>query len=281
MKMTTRGCSKFEALMLQEANGVISTPERVRLMAHLEGCESCARSFESYEEIFSSVAERVRSEPPVEFWEGYYDRLQEKLGRQHPDSSPGPLGSRLAEYLSGLISALGPVRPALGIAVVIALVGAGVFLGRSDLFKRTDPETALTGTGTLPEETRAEAELYMERSRTVLLGLANFDSKQDDPDLLNLPRRREIAQVLVNRTPELKSALARTDQDRLRRLIADLEVILIQIANMDQTSDLVEIETVKSGVDRKALLFKIDIQEMLRIEQTQSLTNPSVTDGLY
>ena len=60
----------------------------------------------------------------------------------------------------------------------------------------------------------------------------------------------------------LKTELTSPDQQRLHNLIADLEVILLQIANLESQIDVDGIEMVKSGVDRRGILLKINLEEM-------------------
>lgn len=109
-------------------------------------------------------------------------------------------------------------------------------------------------------ETRARH--YMDRSKVLLLGLVNFDPSADDPAALDLPRRQAAARRLVDEAAPLKDDLAAADEQRLRELVADLEVILLQIANLEAEHDVPAIEMVRSGVDRRALLLKINVEQM-------------------
>lgn len=103
---------------------------------------------------------------------------------------------------------------------------------------------------------------YIDRSKVLLLGLVNFDPAVDDPAGLDLTRQQALARNLVDEAGALKEDLAAADRQRLRGLIADLEVILLQIANLEAQHDLPAIEMVKSGVDRRAILLKINVEEM-------------------
>jgi hypothetical protein len=60
----------------------------------------------------------------------------------------------------------------------------------------------------------------------------------------------------------LKKELSNTNDRRLEKLVGDLELILLQIKNLEEKEDLPEIELVKSGVDRKGLLLKINLEQM-------------------
>jgi len=52
----------------------------------------------------------------------------------------------------------------------------------------------------------------------------------------------------------------------LRLLVSDLEVILLQIANLESEHNLSTIEMVQSGVDRRGILLKINLEEMRQTE---------------
>lgn len=44
----------------------------------------------------------------------------------------------------------------------------------------------------------------------------------------------------------------------------DLEVILLQISNLNETQSTLGIEIVQTGIHRRALLFKINLEEIRR-----------------
>lgn len=148
-------------------------------------------------------------------------------------------------------------------AAAIALVAVGVFLGRSSLFDASDAPVA-SGPSTELVELDERAWTYLDRSRTLLLGVANFNAGEDDPADLQLARRQSIAAELVREAPELQQALSASDRQRLSALIADLELVLLQLAHLDEEIDLPQLEMVQQGVDQKAILFKIDVEAMNR-----------------
>ena len=83
---------------------------------------------------------------------------------------------------------------------------------------------------------------------------------------LNLDRQQQISENLVREAGTLKAELTEPAQQRLRRLVTDLELILVQIANLETEHDLSAIELVRSGVDRNGLLMKINLAEMMQAE---------------
>ena len=52
-------------------------------------------------------------------------------------------------------------------------------------------------------------------------------------------------------------------------MVSDLEVILMQIANLESDYDLPAIEMVKSGVERRGIFLKINIEEMEKNQKQQ------------
>ncbi len=222
----------------------------------------------------AKVAERIRPEPPEEYFEEYFDRLVERIEEEDRTKALSGGTIRVSERISGLLGAISaairPPRWAMQFGIAVILVGVGVLLGQSNLFQVIP--SSQNGAKQSIEMARATASAlqYLERSKTLLIGLVNYDPEHDGSGMLNVPRQKKMALNLVTEATEIRTALNHPDQQRLRRLIADLEVILIQIANLDPESDVVEMETIKSGVDRKALLFKINVEEMLRPEGNTS-----------
>jgi hypothetical protein len=81
---------------------------------------------------------------------------------------------------------------------------------------------------------------------------------------LDLPFQKQVSQELVSQAGDLKSDLKDPSQRRLRKLVVDLETILLQIANLESKNDLEAVEFVKQGVENGGLLLKINLNEMGR-----------------
>jgi len=128
--------------------------------------------------------------------------------------------------------------------------------------------TAGLGTGSadtgLGIELVQRTQNYIERSKTMLLAIVNFDQENDDPFTLGLPYQRQVSQELVQEAAWIKSGLADSRERRLQELVTDLEVILLQIANLEAESDLEAIELVKDGVENRGILLKINLADMRR-----------------
>jgi len=248
-------CNDIQLLMLDVLAGSAAQGGQSRLDEHLASCDACRREWALLESI--TEAPEHRPDPGQEFWDGYLGRLEERMERA--DS---------ADVLPRASFSLVP-RRVLQVAAAIAILAIGVLLGRASLSE--------DGPFPVPGEMRtelaaldAEAWSVLDRSRTLLLDVANFDASQDLPADLNLDRRQTAASQLVREAADVRSRMSEADRQRMMDLLSDLEVILLQLAHLDAEVDLPQIEMMQNGMDRKALFFKIDIESMNRPDESTS-----------
>jgi len=245
---------------------------------------------------FKALLENRRMDDPGnEFWDSYYDSLSARMKADTAKLAQSSRGSGIASRLANLL--LPRPRLAWQIALGVFLLSSGILVGRfglggsesdttgaSDLASSTEPVTPDIASGedgtASSDEAIARAHAVLGRSRTLLLGMVNFDVSEDDPSHLAINRRRNIARSLIDESAEISSQLAKTDQLQLNFLLTELEVILLQIANLGQDYDLAGIEMIQKGVNKKSLLFKIDIAEMRRLDEQLSLETRNSGDAM-
>jgi hypothetical protein len=105
------------------------------------------------------------------------------------------------------------------------------------------------------------ASRYLDRSKVLLIGLVNADAG-DDAAPLELAAQKKASGRLVREAAVLKSGLSRSagpEERRLARLIDDLEVVLLQIANLEAESDSAAVDVVRAGVRDRDLIFRINL----------------------
>lgn len=105
---------------------------------------------------------------------------------------------------------------------------------------------------------------FIDRSQVLLLGLVNYDPATQDAYAFDLAGKKAYSRDLVNQAPAVLQSLDKPGQRRLRELVSELEVILMQIANLESGQDLEGVELIKQGVDRRGLFLKIDVGRMGR-----------------
>ena len=269
---TMNDCQHYEALIAERLFGDLAPEEAERLGRHLEVCPDCRALLHDMEVTLQITAARVRPEPSAAFWQGYDDRLAARIRQEEQRRAPlGHVATWWRETGRLNLSALlvGP-RWTYQLSGAVALLILGVLIGWL-LFGNTATEAPRVAEEESQEPVRMvsveeRADRYLERSRVLLMGLVNLEPGQDLSSF-NLTRQREVARELIEESNALRADLNEADQERLlRALIEDLEVILLQIANLEQEHDLPSIEMVRRGVDRRAIMLKINVAEMRRAD---------------
>jgi hypothetical protein len=110
---------------------------------------------------------------------------------------------------------------------------------------------------------------YLERSKVLLLGIVNSSSAEPAS---GLEKEQQVSRLLVSEAAELKDRLSDADEQRMKQLITDLEVILLQIANLEEEKGFPAVEIVRSGVERRGILLKINLEQMRSQENSTPKT---------
>jgi hypothetical protein len=106
-----------------------------------------------------------------------------------------------------------------------------------------------------------DAERYIERSQLLLLAVLNGDPA----DSVGFDAQRQRAGELVRVASSVREA---SDDRRVQDLVAQLELILREIAHLEQSSDVEAVELIRSRVDRESVLLRINVEQM-RSEDTR------------
>lgn len=244
--------------MVEALYGELEAAEKQRYELHLRSCPACASEHAALESTLRLMDKRERPDPGREFWDGYWDRLSRRMVWESAGEDRRPsLLERLTRPLARL------PRWSLQAAGAAALLLVGILVG-----SRLIPPSGGDGSGTraVPAASAAvvNAESFVERSKVLLLGLVNYEPATEDAYALDLDRQKTVSRALAAEAPALRDELGKSGEKRLRGLVADLEVILMQIANLEAGQDLEGIELIKQGVDSKAIFLKIDLTRMGR-----------------
>lgn len=208
----------------------------------------------------------VPLEPEAEYWRSFYGRLHPRLQRTSLWSRiAGPFRSNAGLQYAGL---------AAGLAAVLVVVS--LFLAQ--VYFRTEPIPAVTETTVVIKRTQGVLEhivdAHLDRSLILLQDVENVDTDQDDlPQLLAYSRERSEQLLSDNRTFRL--AAERRNDEKLVQLLDDLEVVLIEIANLDPDVAQYALPTVKRYIRSKDLLIKIEITRLNEDDpQSTDATSP-------
>lgn len=252
--------------LIEALYGELDAAEKERHELHLRSCPACASEQAALAATLRLMDKRERPDPGPEFWAGYWDRLSRRMVWEAAGEERRPsLVERLARPFARL------PRWSLQAAGAAALLLVGMLVGGRLL--PPSGSGRMVSTAAAPPAAVVKAESFVDRSQVLLLGLVNHDPSTEDAYALDLERKKAVSRGLAAEAPALQAALGEGGEKRLRALVADLEVILMQIANLESGQDLEAVELIKQGVDSKGILLKIDLSRMGR--DARARTSPA------
>ena len=244
-------CRKARSLFPEVLWGDAPADRRARLDAHLARCGRCRAEFEAQAAALARIGGALApAEPGSDYWAGYWDRLQDRMAAEWAAT---PAARRPFPRLA--------LRLALPVAAAAMLLIVGIWIGRGGR------GPAPVGPGMAPGLVQAsdvsdQAVRYLERSQRIILSFVSYDPAADDPSGLDLPAQKRLSRDLVSQAAVLKDGLKKSRQRKLESLVAELESILIQIANLDEKGSADAIDVVKAGAASNDILFKINLAQI-------------------
>jgi hypothetical protein len=248
-------CKHCQSLFLEAFYEELNAQKKQFLKNHLKCCDKCKSEFEEMESTLQFMSKRVRPEPEKKFWDSYEERLAQRIDREKTVQ---------VEHVP---------RWSYQAAAALVLIVAGVFIGRM-LFLPSTPEIQQASQQLTGAELVHRTQNYIERSKLILLAMVNFDPATEDPYALDLPYQQQISRELVQEASLLKKDLSESKQRRLENLIANLEMILLQIANLESENDLEAIELIKEGADSQGILMEINLTDLRRSFKKRNESRP-------
>ncbi|MCX6567601.1 MAG: anti-sigma factor [Candidatus Aminicenantes bacterium] len=248
-------CRTSKDRMIEALYGELGPTEKERFDEHLRSCPDCASEYSVLGATLKVMDQRERPDPGPAFWDGYWDRLsRRKVWEEAGEALRTSLGARLARVLSGI------PRWSYQAAGAAALLFIGILIGSRLINTPAPLSTRAAGdNGAI-----VQAENFVERSKILLLGLVNYDAAKEDAYAFDLGGKKTMSRELAAAAPAIRGALNERGQKRLRDLVSDLEVIMMQIANLGSGQDVEGVELIKQGVDRRGIFLKIDLDRMGR-----------------
>lgn len=244
-------CETCRVDAIDALSGVLDADQRKRFENRLNAHPGCADAWRAMRETMDLMEHLERPEPGPAFWDGYWTRLEDRLPRADRHLVPAPVRSTATWVWQA--------------AAAIALLVTGMLIGRYLLREVPAPVTATGSAATVQTAAVAQrTEMYLERSKVLLLGLTHIEPVESASGAFDLAPYREQSEVLLQEASYLKTVLDRPGEARLRELVGELEIILLQIANMEAASDLEAVDMIRGGVDQSAVLLKINLETLRR-----------------
>lgn len=246
-------CEKFEDRFVDALYGELDPSIQQPLDEHLKQCSRCKELFASMQNTLHIMDGREHPELPNEYWNQYDQKLQKRIADAKPQNVRWHSFGKIPGW-------------ALKAAAAFILVGVGVLIGRYYMTPTTQPQISnnrnVPSTSVQRVSMDPETKRFLERSQVLLIGVVNLEPDADGNYSTDLSAQKKVSRDLIQEASVIKTKLKGPDKRRLTELVSDLELILLQIANLEAEHDQPEIEMVKSGVDRKGVLFKINLEQM-------------------
>jgi len=259
-------CKQSKDLFDEALYRELNKEQKLLLENHLRECPKCRSEFEKANRMLNFMKKKVRQEPGSAFWDNYWEKLRDRMEKENllqtEIGKKRETFSRIFQFLN-----FSP-RWVVQAAAALVLVVIGIFIGRVIFPPAKEPVKQMDQLPVFVSGYEPGTKLYqrthnfIERSKVILLAMINFDPKTEDSYVLNLPYQQRISRKLLQQAVGLKTELSDLDQRQLSDLVSDLEVILLQVANLESDSDISAIELVKNGVKIRGVLFKMQLTDI-------------------
>ncbi len=233
-------CRRHQDHMADQLYGRLSAADRAEFEDHLAGCGECAREFR---ELRETIALATREKPRIDT----ESRLRDFWPKLEPALDQVDRERRRRR---------GWVRPAwaaLAAAAALALLFTPAL--RWDGPNRTKPEDPASAVD-------ARMTAYLDRVEPFLLSLVNVTIAEDDEQLdETIADERARAARLADEATALQTTLAHTAPLSQRHLLGDIELLLLQVANLRESEYRHGLEMVRAFMERRIILFKLSLLE--------------------
>lgn len=248
--------------------------DRKVIETHVRSCTQCAGELQSMRETTDLLTRKARR-PSEHRSELYWQQFAEKVDRTIQAES---LANESSSFVGRLLGLLVENRKpfSFGFASALSLIVLAFAVWslwiKTPASERIASEAGAQGTvvvRTNIQKTAMElrAADYLEQSKILLIGIMNTDTKSLIGSRSFMERQRQVSRSLVRESQEISSGLTDPSQQRLKELVSDLGLILVQIANLESDRSVQGVEIVKGGVERNGILFKINLEEIQRGSQ--------------
>jgi hypothetical protein len=251
--------------------GELDAAERASVERHVSACAECRCAFEELSLIREALATRPRIDaPPNSDWRPFMNRLDNAIRFEaQTREAARVVAMPVVRERTRLAYA-----PYLALAAVLTLVTSSVvYFGRSGARPDTtvrnpenttaavsapQPVVATPAAGARSPEAAfaALSEEHFERSKLVVLGLANKDPKRVNDD--DWAYERALASNLLNDTRLYRMTAEERGLKILAGVMRDLEMVLLQ-TSMAEQQDPDALEQIQRFIHKRDLVTKMDV----------------------
>ncbi len=247
-------CKSVRSRLSDHLNQELNERTRLSVERHLQTCPACSSELAMVKQVVRGAGALKKKPTPDSLWLA----IERELDAE-PTKTKQPLISGIIDAWESLLSPLASPAPVFKIAGVLAVLALGIVIGRN--FRPSDRAVSLAPIREqLPAaEFASRTNSYIEKSRVLFLGVVNADAAHAKNS--NWTSERKMAGNLIREASFLKENMPAGRSGRIKHLVEELELILFEIANLEEQEDIENIDLIKGGIDRKGLMLKIYLYE--------------------
>jgi|WetSurMetagenome_2_1015567.scaffolds.fasta_scaffold92572_2 hypothetical protein len=257
-------CKQCRESMVGQAYEETDENTRKEFHTHLDSCPQCSAAYESMRTTLDLMSLRKQTAVDDSLFTTQWERIEQRIATNDVAQYSGPTGKKIVIF---------PVRIPAWVygAAAILLIAAGIYIGKtiwSVPVEVVQPQsaTALNLPPAVADSVVVRVLAYLGTSKNLLLGVMNTD--EADYSTATLVHQQRISRQLLQQANYIRTTLTKPDQQQIKQLVGDLEVILLQLANIEVKPGVPAIELVKTGVDKKSIILKINVEEIRAMSQS-------------
>ncbi len=259
---------KIKTLLYSYLHAELSGTDRTAVESHLKVCSQCSAELKSLQEAAAMLDAHFKrpSESRSDlYWQQFTEKVERRIEREsEPEES----------FVHRVLDVFLVHRKPFGVGFATALVLVFIAIGAWNLWLKnpaippgngqTEEMAGVGMTGVQNAALETQAQDYLEQSKVLLISLVNTDTKSLSGGSSALQKEKELSRKLVNESAMLTSKLNDPSQRQMKELIADLQLILVQIANLSNNQEAPGVEIIKGGIEHNGILFKINLEQIQR-----------------
>ena len=227
-------------------------PDEHRMVEdHLASCDACMKELQEIRSVLDAFPEPHQSPSgsrTEEFWNAFAFNVEQRIrGGEIPHNPPRPSFPEFIDLL--LVHRWRIVAATVALGVIL---GSLVFVRFPNVPEEVHQQVAVSEPAGEAEMVTDRANQYFQKSKLLLVGITNLKTTEGQP--VDVTTERRVSRELVHEARYLKQQPL---DERSTKLINNLDRILIELANMEQETDLPNVEMIRSGIRQENLLFKI------------------------
>jgi hypothetical protein len=231
-------------------------PDRGRIEAHLAACDRCRTELDILSRVLALVEADIAPEPEPSYGVTVWNAIEARL-----DAAPTRAAFEWPTSWRGWLRLSAPPAAFAGAMAALLLV---VFGGPAPVSRDVSREAVL----------RAAVEDHLERTGLMLTELNNAQGAEDVEDV------HLVAEDLASTNRLYRQSAALSGDERIGRLLDDLERVLLEVAHTPDSStadgarpDANDIEALRARLDTRGVAFR------LRLASAELRTRDAAADA--